>query len=260
MLSGSVNGSFVTSARAAGLSGGEISAVIKALQWQMDFRKLRKGDQFSVLMSREMMDGKSEQSQLVGVRMQTGGKDYYAIRAADGKFYDRNGNGLARGFMRFPTTKQYRVSSNFNPRRLNPVTGRIAPHKGVDFALPIGTPVLAVGDGEVIVAKRSGGAGNYVAVRHGRQYMTRYMHLKTLLVKPRTESETRRSHCAFRQHRTFNRPASPFRNLDQQPGGQSADGEDAADGRIDGQRPFNLSGAGTRSDATTSLQITPERL
>lgn len=184
VLSGSVNGSFVTSARAAGLSGGEISAVIKALQWQMDFRKLRKGDQFSVLMSREMMDGKSEQSQLVGVRMQTGGKDYYAIRAADGKFYDRNGNGLARGFMRFPTTKQYRVSSNFNPRRLNPVTGRIAPHKGVDFALPIGTPVLAVGDGEVIVAKRSGGAGNYVAVRHGRQYMTRYMHLKTLLVKP----------------------------------------------------------------------------
>lgn len=184
VLSGSVNGSFVTSARAAGLSGGEISAVIKALQWQMDFRKLRKGDQFSVLMSREMMDGKSEQSQLVGVRMQTGGEDYYAIRAADGKFYDRNGNGLARGFMRFPTTKQYRVSSNFNPRRLNPVTGRIAPHKGVDFALPIGTPVLAVGDGEVIVAKRSGGAGNYVAIRHGRQYMTRYMHLKTLLVKP----------------------------------------------------------------------------
>lgn len=184
VLSGSVNGSFVASARAAGLSGGEISAVIKALQWQMDFRKLRKGDRFSVLMSREMMDGKSEQSQLVGVRMQTGGKDYYAIRAADGKFYDRSGNGLARGFMRFPTTKQYRVSSNFNPRRLNPVTGRIAPHKGVDFALPIGTPVLAVGDGEVIVAKRSGGAGNYVAIRHGRQYMTRYMHLKTLLVKP----------------------------------------------------------------------------
>jgi murein DD-endopeptidase len=86
--------------------------------------------------------------------------------------------------MRFPTVKQYRVSSNFNPRRVNPVTGRIAPHKGVDFALPIGTPVLAVGDGEVIVSKRSGGAGNYVAIRHGRQYMTRYMHMQKLLVKP----------------------------------------------------------------------------
>lgn len=184
VLTGTVNGSFVGSARAAGLSSGEISAVIKALQWQMDFRKLRSGDKFSVLMSREMMDGQSQQSQLVGVRLQTGGKDYYAIRAEDGKFYDRTGSGLARGFMRFPTTRQYRVSSNFNPRRLNPVTGRIAPHKGVDFAIPVGTPVLAVGDGEVIVAKRSGGAGNYVAIRHGRQYMTRYMHMKKLLVKP----------------------------------------------------------------------------
>ncbi len=184
VLQGEVTGSFVSSARQAGLSGSEISAVIKSLQWQMDFRKLRKGDQFAVLMSREVLEGKSHQSELQGVRLRSGGKDYYAFRAQDGKFYDRTGSGLARGFLRFPTAKQYRVSSNFNPRRVNPVTGRIAPHKGVDFALPLGTPVLAVGDGEVIVSKRSGAAGNYVAIRHGRQYMTRYMHMKKLLVKP----------------------------------------------------------------------------
>jgi murein DD-endopeptidase len=184
VLSGVVNGSFVSSAQRAGLNSGEINSLIKALQWQMDFRKLRAGDKFSVLMSREVLDGKNEQSQLLGVRLRTGGKDYYAIRAEDGKYYDRTGSGLARGFMRFPTVKQYRVSSNFNPRRLNPVTGRIAPHKGVDFAVPTGTPILAVGDGEVVQAKRSAGAGNYVAIRHGRQYMTRYMHMKKLLVKP----------------------------------------------------------------------------
>ncbi|MGX9254328.1 murein DD-endopeptidase MepM [Pantoea ananatis] len=184
VMQGEIHGSFAASARRAGLTSGEASSVIKAMQWQMDFRKLRAGDKFSVLMSREMMDGKSAQSQLLGVRLRSGGKDYYAFRADDGKFYDRSGAGLARGFMRFPTVKQYRVSSNFNPRRLNPVTGRIAPHKGVDFALPIGTPVLAVGDGEVVVAKNGGAAGNYVAIRHGRQYMTRYMHLKKVLVKP----------------------------------------------------------------------------
>lgn len=184
VLTGKLNGSFVSSASAAGLSRAEINAVIKALQWQLDFRKLRKGDQFAVLMSREEFDGKSEQSQLLGVRMRSSGKDYFAIRADDGKFYDRQGSGLARGFMRFPTMKQFRISSNFNPRRVNPVTGRIAPHKGVDFAMPVGTPVLAVGDGEVVIAKRSGAAGNYVAIRHGRQYTTRYMHLKKLLVKP----------------------------------------------------------------------------
>jgi len=177
-------GSFVASAREAGLTSGEISSVIKAMQWQMDFRKLKKGDAFSVLMSREMLDGKREQSQLLGVRLRSSGKDYYAIRAEDGKFYDRNGTGLAKGFLRFPTSKQFRVSSNFNPRRLNPVTGRVAPHRGVDFAMPQGTPVLAVGDGEVVMAKRSGAAGYYVAVRHGRTYTTRYMHLRKLLVKP----------------------------------------------------------------------------
>ena len=94
-----------------------------------------------------------------GVRLRSDGKDYYAIRAEDGKFYDRSGTGLAKGFLRFPTAKQFRISSNFNPRRLNPVTGRVAPHRGVDFAMPQGTPVLAVGDGEVVVAKRSGRPG-----------------------------------------------------------------------------------------------------
>jgi len=184
VLRGRLDGSFVTSAKAAGLTTGEISSVVKALQWQLDFKKLRKGDEFAVLMTREVLDGKNEQSQLQGVRMRSSGKDYYAIRAEDGKFYDRNGSGLARGFLRFPTIKQFRVSSNFNPRRLNPVTGRIAPHRGVDFAVPVGTPVLAVGDGEVMVAKHDGAAGNYIAIRHGRQYMTRYMHLRKILVKP----------------------------------------------------------------------------
>ncbi|GAA0515723.1 murein DD-endopeptidase MepM [Tatumella terrea] len=184
VLQGAVKGSFGASVQKAGLSPAEASAVVKALQWQLDFRKLRAGDKFSILLSRENLDGKSMQSQLLGVRLRSGGKDYYAFRADDGKYYDRSGSGLARGFMRFPTVKQYRVSSGFNPRRLNPVTGRIAPHRGVDFALPIGTPVLAVGDGEVMVAKNGGAAGNYIALRHGRQYMTRYMHLSRLLVKP----------------------------------------------------------------------------
>lgn len=184
VMSGTVGASFVASARSVGLTTAEVGGVIKAMQWQMDFRKLKKGDKFSVLMSREMLDGKREQSQLLGVRLRSDGKDYYAIRAEDGKFYDKNGTGLAKGFMRFPTSRQFRVSSNFNPRRINPVTGRIAPHRGVDFAMPQGTPVLSVGDGEVVSAKRSGAAGYYVAIRHGRTYTTRYMHLRKILVQP----------------------------------------------------------------------------
>ncbi|MCA7012195.1 murein DD-endopeptidase MepM [Dickeya dadantii] len=184
VLTGRLDGSFASSAQAAGLTSSEVREVIRALQWQLDFRKLRKDDSFAVLISREILDGRSEQSELQGVRLRSGGKNYYAFRAEDGKFYDREASGLTRGFLRFPTMKQFKVSSNFNPRRLNPVTGRIAPHRGVDFSMPVGTPVLAVGDGEVVVAERDSEAGNFVAVRHGRQYTTRYMHMNRLLVKP----------------------------------------------------------------------------
>jgi len=69
LVKGTVGGSFVSSAVNAGLTSVEASAVIKAMQWQMDFRKRKKGDEFSVLMSREMLDGKREQSQLLGVRL-----------------------------------------------------------------------------------------------------------------------------------------------------------------------------------------------
>ncbi|MDU4434178.1 MAG: murein DD-endopeptidase MepM, partial [Pluralibacter gergoviae] len=48
IVNGTVGGSFVASARSAGLTSAEVGAVIKAMQWQMDFRKLKKGDQFSV--------------------------------------------------------------------------------------------------------------------------------------------------------------------------------------------------------------------
>ncbi|VFP86235.1 murein DD-endopeptidase MepM [Candidatus Erwinia haradaeae] len=178
-----VNTSFINSARLAGLSTKEIQAVIKSLQWKIDFRKLRDGDRFEILTMYAMLNGKKQKSELLGIRLHNTGKDYYAIRAANGKFYDRNGSDLTSGFMRFPTVKKYRISSPFNLRRPNPITGKIIPHKGVDFAVPIGTPVLAIGDGEIIISKFSSTAGKYVAIRHGHQYMTRYMHLNTLLVK-----------------------------------------------------------------------------
>ncbi|MGL4546000.1 MAG: murein DD-endopeptidase MepM [Plesiomonas sp.] len=183
-VAGTVNGSFVASAKAAGLSTREIQQVTKALQWQVDFRKLKKGDKFSVLMSREFLDGKVTGSgEVKAVRLNTAGKDYYAIQAEDGRFYNREGSGLAKGFLRLPTLKQFRISSNFNPRRLHPVTKRIAPHNGVDFAAPIGTPVLSIGDGEVVKAGYHPYAGNYVVIRLGRQYQTRFLHLSKLLVK-----------------------------------------------------------------------------
>lgn len=58
------------------------------------------------------------------------------------------------------------------------------PHKGVDFALPIGSPIIAPADGIVEeVAYQGSGAGRYLMLRHGREYQTVYMHLSKVLVK-----------------------------------------------------------------------------
>lgn len=180
---GQIETSFVVDARKQGLTSNEIANITKALQWQLDFRRLKKGDKFSVLLSREMFGDKHEKSQLLAVRIQNGSKNYYAVLAEDGHYYDMHGASLSQNFLRYPLVKQARISSGFNPRRLHPVTKKIAPHNGVDFAVSRGTPVLAVGEGEVMIAKYSGSAGNYIAIRHGRQYTTKYMHLDKILVK-----------------------------------------------------------------------------
>lgn len=139
-------------------------------------------------------------------RVQTGG-DYFNNNAAlqDGNPYqeaDRQVDSAADAFSTVSAEEEQDASSlrkqqsrkwalkaalgTSLPKRNHnmPLTGRVAPHRGVDFAMPQGTPVLSVGDGEVVVAKRSGAAGYYVAIRHGRSYTTRYMHLRKILVKP----------------------------------------------------------------------------
>ncbi|XPE44863.1 hypothetical protein ACNKHV_11410 [Shigella flexneri] len=58
----------------------------------------------------ETLDGKRQQSQLLGVRLRSEGKNHHAIRAEDGKFYDLTVL-VWRKDLRFPTAKQFRISS-----------------------------------------------------------------------------------------------------------------------------------------------------
>lgn len=71
---------------------------------------------------------------------------------------------------------KYRVSSLFGPRNLN-VKGASKYHKGVDFAAPTGTPIVATGDGKVTVAQSLSGYGNAIYIAHGDGLVTRYAHL-----------------------------------------------------------------------------------
>jgi murein DD-endopeptidase MepM/ murein hydrolase activator NlpD len=69
-----------------------------------------------------------------------------------------------------------RLSSRFGMRR-HPILGYNRMHKGVDFAAPTGTPIYAAGEGRVDVAKRHGGYGKYIRIRHTGEYSTAYAHL-----------------------------------------------------------------------------------
>jgi murein DD-endopeptidase MepM/ murein hydrolase activator NlpD len=72
-----------------------------------------------------------------------------------------------------------RISSGFG-MRFHPVLGYSRMHKGIDFAVPIGTPVMAAGSGTVQIAGRLGGYGNYLRINHENGYGTAYGHLSRL--------------------------------------------------------------------------------
>jgi murein DD-endopeptidase MepM/ murein hydrolase activator NlpD len=74
------------------------------------------------------------------------------------------------------------VNSGFG-KRPDPFTGQLTFHAGLDFAAPIGTPVVATADGSVAVAGFETGFGNIVSLRHGERIVTRYAHLSRSLVQ-----------------------------------------------------------------------------
>jgi murein DD-endopeptidase MepM/ murein hydrolase activator NlpD len=83
---------------------------------------------------------------------------------------------MRKAFLKAPLNFT-RVSSGFSYARKHPVTRKVQPHTGVDYAAPKGTPVMTIGDGVVISAKYEGAGGNTVRIRHNSVYTTAYLHL-----------------------------------------------------------------------------------
>lgn len=188
VVSGQVVGSFYVSAKNSGLGESEIMTIQQVLKERLNFRRdFRAGDRFSIILGREqVLDGGAPTGQvrIEGIRLHAGRVTQTAFLSEDGNYYDRDGESLARAFMRYPTAHPYRVSSGFNLKRHHPVTGRIAPHYGTDFAMPTGTPVLATGDGVVTRVAEHPYAGRYVEIKYPGQFEVRFLHLSKALVKP----------------------------------------------------------------------------
>lgn len=184
-LVGEVNGSFSASANQLGLSSIEIDHVVGLLKDKINFsRDLRAGDKFEVVQRRQFVgDIASGNREIQAIKIFNRGRVLSAYLHKDGQYYDKNGDSLQRAFQRYPTSRKWRLSSNFNPKRLHPVTGRVSPHNGTDFATPVGTPIYSTGDGQVIMTRKHPYAGNYIVVKHGSTYKTRYLHLSKILVR-----------------------------------------------------------------------------
>ena len=85
---------------------------------------------------------------------------------------------------------QYRISSGYGERR-DPVNGRKARHRGVDFAAPSRSPVYATAPGTVVFAGWRGRYGRTIEIDHGHGIRTRYSHLRKILVKAGQEVDHR---------------------------------------------------------------------
>ena len=185
ILSGEIVGSFYQSAIAIGLSEQETGNITYLFKNKVNFsRDIRAGDHFQVVRSLQLVDGKlTGQSHIEAVRIFSRQQHYNAFLFEDGNYYDDRGESLGRAFQRYPFKGHHRVSSPYNLARLHPITKRISPHKGVDFAMSVGTPVYATGDGIVTRVKNHRFAGKYIEIQHEGRYLTRYLHLSRITVK-----------------------------------------------------------------------------
>nr|WP_239502659.1 peptidoglycan DD-metalloendopeptidase family protein [Vibrio astriarenae] len=182
---GEVHGTFSQSVNGSGLGNTDVENVVSLLKDKLNFsRDLRAGDRFEIVQSRQSYEGKlTGNTEIQAIRIFNRGREVSAYLHSDGQYYDKDGESLQRAFRRKPMDGNYRLSSHFNPNRKHPVTGRVSPHNGTDWATPTGTPIVSTGDGVVAMTRNHPYAGKYVVIEHGNTYKTRYLHLSKILVK-----------------------------------------------------------------------------
>ena len=89
--------------------------------------------------------------------------------------YDESGKSIVKTLMKTPINGA-RLSSPFGMRK-HPIDGFNKMHRGTDFAAPMGTPIMASGDGVIVKAGWCGGGGNCVKIKHNSVYQTIYAHM-----------------------------------------------------------------------------------
>ena len=167
----------------AGIPADIVVELIHMFSYKVDFqRDLQPGDSFEVYYDYYYTpEGQpAKTGDIAFARMRLGGRDVTLYRfqpEADepADYFDAKGQS-AKGMLMKTPVDGARISSGFG-RRFHPILGYTRMHKGVDFAVPTGTPVMAAGAGEISFMGWANGYGNFVVINHGNGYATAYGHL-----------------------------------------------------------------------------------
>ena len=150
--------------------------------FQVDFqRDIKKNDSYQI-MYEIFEDDKGkvfETGNIIFANLRLSGANsslyYFDKKGSEGHF-DKNGKSVKKALMKTPINGA-RLSSSFGMRK-HPIDGYNKMHKGTDFAAPMGTPIMASGDGIITRAKWCGGGGNCIQIKHNKTYETIYAHMK----------------------------------------------------------------------------------
>ena len=179
VAAGEIHGSLHQSAVALGADSSVVARVVQLFAHRLDFsRDIRAGDPFTMVFERSVTEsgvtvatGELLYAELKGVRFYR----YQPAGASQAQYFDEDGKNI-RGFLLQTPIDGARISSNYGMRR-HPIAGYRRMHQGIDFAAGYGTPVVAAADGVVVEARRWGGYGNWVRIRHSDGWETGYAHL-----------------------------------------------------------------------------------
>ncbi len=149
--------------------------------FQVDFqRDIRKKDGFQI-MYEVFLDDKNniiETGNILYANLKLSGENnslyYFDSKDSEGH-YDKSGKSVQKALMKTPINGA-RLSSSFGMRK-HPIDGFNKMHKGTDFAAPMGTPIMASGDGKIKKAGWCGGGGNCIVIKHNSTYQTVYAHM-----------------------------------------------------------------------------------
>jgi murein DD-endopeptidase MepM/ murein hydrolase activator NlpD len=159
--------------------------------WTIDFFRLDKGDKFKVIYTQAFVDDTIpvEITKVKAAYFLHKGVERYAFEYETDsikgivEYLDQDGKNLRRAFLQSPI-KFGRISSRYNLRRRIALYGnRVRPHKGTDFAAPVGTPIMSTANGTITEVSYTRANGRYVKVKHNNTYSTQYLHMRKANVK-----------------------------------------------------------------------------